>query len=210
VIVPTVSGHEDDVPDALAVSPLGGELGLTSHEAPAKQSAHAARVAELVDAHHDFIWRFVRRLGVPSNDVDDVVQQAFWVATRKLESIEPGKERSFLASTAVRVASDYRRTVRRRRETGEEPVEAASLDSSAEEMVDRRKARALLDEILDSLTPDLREVLVLFELEELSGGEIAKLLGIAEGTVASRLRRAREAFTVEVTRWQRLTQRGAP
>ncbi|HEY1536513.1 MAG TPA: sigma-70 family RNA polymerase sigma factor [Polyangiaceae bacterium] len=208
--MPTVSGHEDDVPGALAVSPLGVELGLTSNEAPAKESSNEARVAELVEAHHDFVWRLIRRLGVPSNDVDDVVQQAFWVATRKLESIERGKERAFLASTAVRVASDYRRTVRRRRETGEEPADTASMVASAEELVDRRKARVLLDRILDRLTPDLREVLVLFELEELSGGEIAKLLGVAEGTVASRLRRAREAFSAEVRRWQTETQRRTP
>ena len=50
---------------------------------------------------------------------------------------------------------------------------------------------------------DLREVLVLFEIEELSGPQIAELLGIAEGTVASRIRRAREAFSEEVARWQK-------
>ena len=207
MIVRATSGHEEDVPGASAVSPLGGKLALTSLDAPARQSSTEARVAELVEAHHDFVWRLIRRLGVPSNDVDDVLQQAFLIVTRKLESIERGKERAFLASIAVRVASDYRRTVRRRRETGEEPTESASLASNPEEMLDRQKARVLLDQILDLLSPDLREVLVLFELEELSGAEIAKLLGIAEGTVASRLRRARQAFSAEVRRWQSESRR---
>jgi len=64
----------------------------------------------------------------------------------------------------------------------------------ADELVERKRARALLDEALDSMEDDLRTVFVLFELEEMKTSEIADLLAIPVGTVASRLRRSRDEF----------------
>jgi RNA polymerase sigma-70 factor (ECF subfamily) len=57
-----------------------------------------------------------------------------------------------------------------------------------------------LDEVLDALPMDLRAPFVLFELEELSTAEIAAMLSVPAGTVASRLRRAREEFRAIVAR----------
>ena len=69
----------------------------------------------------------------------------------------------------------------------------------------------MLDRILEQMDLDLRAVFVLFELEELTTSEIAALLEIPTGTVASRLRRARETFEEQVTRFRaRRTMRGAP
>src|SRR5262245_58299657 len=79
------------------------------------QSAEEARLRVLVGEHFDFIWRSLRRLGVPHTDVDDCAQQVFWVAARKLSMIAEGSERAFLFSTALRVASDARRSRMRRR-----------------------------------------------------------------------------------------------
>jgi RNA polymerase sigma-70 factor (ECF subfamily) len=58
--------------------------------------------------------------------------------------------------------------------------------------------RELLDKILDSMEDDLREVFLLYEFEEMSMIEIAGALGIPQGTVASRLRRARSVFRERV------------
>ena len=154
-----------------------------------------ARLRALVAEHFDFIWRSLRRLGVPSTDVDDCTQQVFWVAARKLALIGEGSERAFLFSTALRVASDARRSRARRREVQEEDeVQRCDPGPSPDELADQRKARALLEQVLSSMPLDLRAVFVLFELEELSTSEIATLLDIPIGTVASRLRRAREEF----------------
>ena len=57
---------------------------------------------------------------------------------------------------------------------------------------------AILDEILSEMPVEQRAVFVLFELEEMSGEEIAALLSVPEGTVRSRLRLARRAFTKSV------------
>ena len=65
---------------------------------------------------------------------------------------------------------------------------------SQHELLERQRARALVDDLLDQLSDDLRRVLVLAEIEQLSAPQIAELEGIPLGTVASRLRRARSRF----------------
>src|ERR1700691_2471838 len=68
-----------------------------------------ARVRAMVDAHFDVVWRSLRRLGVMPDTVDDATQQVFMVASRKVDVIEKGGERSYLLGIAVRVAADARR-----------------------------------------------------------------------------------------------------
>jgi RNA polymerase sigma-70 factor (ECF subfamily) len=154
-----------------------------------------ARANALVVQHFDFVWRLLRRMGVPEADVDDAAQQVFIVASNRLGDIPEGRERTFLFGTALRTAATLRRNLRRRQrwiETG--PRDAPSPQSAADELVERRQALAFLDEALSAMSDDLRIVFVLCELEELTTAEAASIMGIAAGTAASRLRRAREAF----------------
>jgi RNA polymerase sigma-70 factor (ECF subfamily) len=174
-----------------------GDQSVGAVEAPGVEGAVAdKRLREMVDAHHDFVWRSLRRLGVASGDVDDGAQRVFSTAARKLASIRPGSERSFLFQTSLRVAADSRRTQRRRREVGEvaEDEQPADHAPNGEELLDLRRARDHLDRILDGMSLELRAVFVLFELDERTMAEIAELLDLPVGTVASRLRRARAEF----------------
>lgn len=183
----------------------GGERDQPRPANAREGAARDARLRSMLQEQYDFIWRSLRRLGVPSTDVDDCAQQVFWVAARKLEAIEAGCERAFLFSTALRVASDARRTRVRRREVPDDDETQQPCDPSPrpDEIADQRRARALLDEVLSSMPIDLRAVFVLFELEEMATADIAKLLEIPSGTAASRLRRAREEFHAIVARVQK-------
>jgi RNA polymerase sigma-70 factor (ECF subfamily) len=168
----------------------------------------SAKLRALQNEHFEFLWRSLRRLGVPEADVDDAVQQVFLVAARR--AIQPGAERSFLFATALRVASHARRTLRRRRESGDEVPEQTDATPSPEDLVDQRRARVLLDEVLEALPLDLRAVFILFELEELTVVQIAAMLGLPAGTAASRLRRGRELFHQAVARVKMQAQRRIP
>ena len=157
-----------------------------------------ASLKALVALHVDFVWRSLRRFGVPSADVDDATQRVFLIANDKLDRIQAGSERSFLIGVAARVASHARRSYHRR--------EAAELGYSAnpreanpdpEQLTQKREDRELLDRVLDTMPAELRTAFVLFELEELSIDQMAALLVLPRGTVASRLRRAREVFHVQ-------------
>jgi RNA polymerase sigma-70 factor, ECF subfamily len=179
----------------------------------APEVASAARFRELVDAHYEFIWRSLRRLGVSQGDADDAAQQVFVTAARKLTAIRLGSERSFLFQTALRVAADSRRTRLRRREIAASDVPESDEESdrapSPEDAVDLRRARKWLDAILDEMSLDLRAAFVLFELDQMTMAEISALLDLPPGTVASRLRRARHQFREKVARMaERLKAKG--
>ena len=182
----------------------GREPAQTTSPMPRPASAGAeVRLRAMVGEHFDFIWRSLRRLGVPEAEVDDCAQQVFWVAARKLDDIVAGSERPYLFSTAMRVASDARRSRTRRREVHEDDAgEVSDPAPDPEQIADRRRARAMLDEVLDALPMELRAPFVLFELEEMPTAEIGAMLELPAGTVASRLRRAREEFQKIAARLQ--------
>jgi RNA polymerase sigma-70 factor (ECF subfamily) len=164
-----------------------------------------ARARLLFGEHFDYVWRLLRRLGVAESAVDDAAQQVFLVAVHRMHELGRGAEKAFLSGTALRIASNQRRSQQRRqREVADERplLEAVDPGGSPEELVEQKRALALLDRALDELPADLREAFVLFELGDLSMPEIAELLHIPRGTVASRLRRAREQFVVCALRLQ--------
>jgi RNA polymerase sigma-70 factor, ECF subfamily len=181
-----------------------GDANSTAYQLATKESpAHTPRdrLRTLLVEHHAFVWRTLRRLGVPAGDVEDASQQVFLVAHRRLLEIVPESERSFLFQTALRVAADWRRSQRRRNEeAGVALPEVPDAAASPEEALDRQRQRELLDQVLGGLPMKLRAVFVLFELEEMTLAEIAMMSDTPIGTVASRLRRARQAFSRAVRR----------
>lgn len=152
-------------------------------------------MAGVVREHWDFVARLVRRLGVWDADVEDAAQHVFLTLDHKLDSVETGRERAFLAACAVHVAARHRRSRGRRQEVSDEALwELPTNSAGPERALEQRQRLELLDGILATMTDEQREVFVLYEIEELTMAEIADALALAAGTVASRLRRAREIF----------------
>lgn len=146
------------------------------------------------DAHFDFVWRSLRRFGVPERNVDDAAQDVFVVVHRKLDEYDPTRPlKPWLAGIAVRVASDHRRRASNVHEVMEEvePEPVATLDSDV-------AARQIVRRLLDRLDPDRRAVFVLHELEGMTMPEIAEATGAPLNTCYSRLRLAREQLEKEV------------
>ena len=151
--------------------------------------------AALVRSELEWVWRLLRRIGLSPADADDAAQQVFLVVARRGAEVSGGRVRPFLYGTALRVAANARRSLRRRREVANESViEAVAHDVEIDELLEQRRARALLDELLGELPTELRRVLVLAEIEQLTAKQIGELEGVPQGTAASRLRRARAAF----------------
>ncbi|MES1174487.1 MAG: sigma-70 family RNA polymerase sigma factor [Myxococcales bacterium] len=165
---------------------------------PAEQQA---RLARLVTEQFSFVWRLLRRIGVPASDADDAAQQVFIAVSQRIQDIRKDAERAFLFSTALNVGSRARRSRGRKREDfGVELEQHVDPAPSQEELLDRQRAREMLDQLLEEMPLELRVVFVLYEIEQLTSGEIADLVGVPVGTVASRLRRAREDFQARITR----------
>ena len=163
------------------------------------QGAARPEFREVYAAYFDFVWRGAAHRGVPSAALDDVAQEVFIVIDRKLPEFEGRSSlRAWIAGIVRRVVADYVRK-RGNQPAGDEPLEREPAAPSAE-LLERREALELLDQLLGKMSPEQRETFVLFELEELSGAEIAELTGANENTVWTRLRAARRIFQEGVTR----------
>ncbi|HVR21061.1 MAG TPA: RNA polymerase sigma factor [Polyangiaceae bacterium] len=162
------------------------------------------RFRAIYDAHFDFVWRSLRRLGVREPDVLDLAQKVFLTAHVKLPEFE-GRSRvsTWLFGICQRVASDYRRSAVFRREVATDAAEIELFGTSPDDAssgMEARQTAALAEALLSKLPEEQRVVFVLFELEEMSGQDIAELLDVPVGTIRSRLRLARETFSREVKR----------
>jgi RNA polymerase sigma-70 factor (ECF subfamily) len=159
------------------------------------------RLEAMARSHLGYVWRLLRRVGLQERDADDVTQQVFILAARKLDHILPDRERAFLYRAAIYASTKYRRGEGRRREDLVDETDwIEQPGDDIEEALDRNRARAMLDAIVGAMPMDLRVVFVLYEIEQISTAEIAGVLGIPLGTVASRLRRARDDFERRVAR----------
>jgi RNA polymerase sigma-70 factor (ECF subfamily) len=176
---------------------------MAARERPrATSDAERLRLERMFAAHHATVWRMLRRRGLTPDAAADAAQETFLVAARRLAEIQPDRERAFLVGTALRMAHTLRRkTVRWELEQ--------DMDQHASTLGDERADVELCDLALSKVNPELAEVFVLYEIEGLSSPEIATLLQIPVGSVASRLRRAREQFRVAAARIQRSIERGS-
>jgi RNA polymerase sigma-70 factor (ECF subfamily) len=165
----------------------------------------------LIQGEYRLIWRLLRRLGVAVHSVDDATQQVFLVVAERLDDIQLESERAFAFGTALRVAQSLRRKHGREQSDGD-PDARAALSSATDELAEQRRLRERLDLILELMPIELRSVFVLFEIEGLTSPEIAELSDLPLGTVASRLRRAREQFRTLVAQraWTSVTVRAEP
>ena len=185
-----------------------GASPAASDVAPEAPASGEGRVRAAVERHVDLVWRVLRRSGLGAADAEDALQEVFWVLARRLERVPEKAERSFLVSTALRVASDHKRlkwhrSVSHSLDLDESPSQSPEPDRALE----LRRARALLDEALAALGDADRAVFVLAELEQMTRSEIAAALDIPAGTVASRLGRAREALDAQIRKLRARTRR---
>ncbi len=159
------------------------------------QQRNSVRVEDAVHRYITLVWQVLRRSGLRPSDADDATQDVFWVFAQRSDDVPESSTRAFLVGTALRVASDRRKSKWNRAVT--EPLDQDMLTVAScapDEQLQLRRQTRLLDELLSKMSPDESEIFILFEIEEMTRTEVAMALGIPEGTAASRLRRARDSF----------------
>jgi RNA polymerase sigma-70 factor (ECF subfamily) len=161
------------------------------------------RLERIFNAYHVTVWRVLRRRGLSSDAAADATQETFLLAAQRLGDIRPESERAFLIATALRMAHTLGRKIVRWQLEEDMDQHLGSTPDVGE----RRADRQLCDVVLSKVDPDLVEVFVLYELEGLTSPEIAEVLSIPLGSVASRLRRAREQFRAAAERVERSVRR---
>lgn len=147
-------------------------------------------------AHFACVWRALRRLGIPEADAQDATQEVFLTAYRRLEEFQGRSSvKTWLIGIAYRIAANQRRTLAGRREvSSEEAIAKTPFSVDVEQQLENREELRQLERVLAQLPLEQRGVFTMFEMEGLTGEEIAEALDLPLGTVRSRLRLARHAF----------------
>lgn len=200
--VQATSDHSGEMGTSPAVLPAraGDKAAEMTGESALLDRCRAGDVAawrQLYDAHFDFVYRVARRLGTPMEELEDVCQEAFLVAFRKLGSFREGRFSTWIYRIAANVASDRHRRRRVRRTFAAlwgQPRDPEPSARTPEREYESAEAEALVSRILERMAPKKREVFALFELEGLSGDEVAERVGCKVATVWTRLFHARKEF----------------
>ena len=158
--------------------------------------------AELVRRHQDRVFRFVLRMTGSRDEAMDLTQDTFMKAWQALPRWQPQAQfRTWLFQIARNGSLDL---LRRRGRVEFVPIDeglaVAANDLAPDELLEIRQQYDRLDVALRSLPAEHREILLLREVEGLSYAEMAIALETQEGTVKSRLARARVAL---LDRWRR-------
>jgi RNA polymerase sigma-70 factor (ECF subfamily) len=146
--------------------------------------------ARLVEEHARFLYRVAWSVLRHAQDAEDCVQDALLKLYRGEAWRGMASERAFLASVVWRLALD-RRSARRHGCAEDAELQLADSRPTPESAAAEEDQRQLLRELITELPEDLRDTLRLSALEELSSREIAELMHVPEGTVRTRLMRAR-------------------
>ena len=153
---------------------------------------------EIFQQHARFLWRTLMNLGVPSHEAQDLCQEVMITVHRRLPDFDGKSLRGWLYGICVRVASDYRRSARVRREVlhGELPDAGFEIDQA--EHIETTSRLAQVIAALGRLGEEKRAAFVLYEVEELTLAEISEALDVPLQTVYSRIKAARQALRAEL------------
>jgi RNA polymerase sigma-70 factor, ECF subfamily len=162
----------------------------------------------LYDSHLAFVWRSLRRLGLPDSLVEDAAQDVFLVVHRRWDSFDANWSavETWLFGIVLRVARNHRRRLQRRfawivpLPWSEAAVEAPSESDGPTELLERREAVALFERALDRLDEKKRAVFLLVDVEQLTVPQAAEALRVNVNTAYWRLREARLEFRKALAR----------
>lgn len=156
----------------------------------ARGDAEAFR--QLVEAYQTPAYRLAARMCGPDS-AEDVTQEAFLVAWRALPEFRGDcRFSTWLYRLVSNAAIDCLRREKKHRDTGDvDDLELPDGGPSPQEQAERSDTRDAVRRALDRLSPEHRQVLLLRFMQELDYGEIARALNVSEGTVKSRINRAK-------------------
>lgn len=162
---------------------------------PEEPTEEPLQFEDLYERWFDDVSRWIRAMGGPAADRDDLVQDVFLIAYRRLPDFDGRNPAGWLYRIARRRVRDFRRLrwfkflVQRRGTLPEHLVHGAGTPVDD---LEQKQAGILLERLLDRLNPDQRTAFVLFEVEGCSGQEIAELQEVPLNTVWARIHSARK------------------
>ncbi len=165
---------------------------------------------QMVRAHHFRVYTLCYRFTGRADEAEDLAQEVFLRVYRTLKSFraEEGAFGTWLTSLTRNLLIDHYRKTRKDRVL--EPLEdqlpvleeKAAASSRADSLTQSREAGEVLQTALGRLSPDLREAVIMRDIQEMEYREIAQVLKVPEGTVKSRINRGRAELGRLLKKWK--------
>ncbi|MBL9038107.1 MAG: sigma-70 family RNA polymerase sigma factor [Archangium sp.] len=154
----------------------------------------------LYAAELDYVWNSVRRLGVAPAHLEDVTQEVFVTAWKRMDTYDSARPlRPWLFGIAFRVASDFKARAWQRHEVSDDEADGTDTSASPVEHLERRQAQALVLQALEQIPLERRGIFVMHDIDGTPIPEVAERLEIPLNTAYSRLRLARRDFAGAIT-----------
>jgi RNA polymerase sigma-70 factor (ECF subfamily) len=189
--------------DKMGTVVLGKRFFQSASDRPVARAAQdVSDLRALYDTHFPFVWRNLRRLGVPPEQLEDAAQEVFLVVHRKIDTYDAqwSSVQTWLFGIVLRVAQNERRSRRRRTARIVPTSEPMAFDAvpSGEadpaELVQKRQAVRMVEAALEMLGQNERAIFVLVDVENMTVPAAAEALGLNVNTAYARLRSARADF----------------
>ncbi|HLK89954.1 MAG TPA: sigma-70 family RNA polymerase sigma factor [Polyangia bacterium] len=152
----------------------------------------------IYDAYYGEVARWIRALGGPAADQDDLIQDVFVVVYRRLPDFDGRNLAGWLYRIAAHQVRDYRRLVWIKyifRRSVALSSEVPSAKPTPVMTLETRERQRNLEHLLSKLSDPLRAAFVLFEIEGYTADEIAEMQSVPTNTVRARIHRARKKMT---------------
>src|SRR5579871_1461757 len=189
-----------------APAPMGLQTGLDAGLDFGTDPDGLQSFEEIYDAYYDVVARWIRALGGPTADRDDLVQEVFLVVRRRLHDFDGVNPAGWLYRITRRQVRDFRRRswvkhiFTRRRVENLDAIQHGDAGPGAD--LERREDQRILQALVGKIREERRITFVLFEIEGLSGEEIARVQSVPLNTVWTRLYHARKDFLALASRYR--------
>jgi RNA polymerase sigma-70 factor (ECF subfamily) len=169
-----------------------------------------AALATLMDRWELPLKSFIARIVLNATDAEDLAQETFVAVWQNRARFRRGAEfKPWVFTIALNLARKRLRWWRRRpsvsletwMQTDTERAEETAGDPATVERLERAETAAAVRDAIAALPAELREAIVLFEYEQLSQSEIARIVGATPKAVETRIHRAREKLRVSLKKW---------
>jgi RNA polymerase sigma-70 factor (ECF subfamily) len=175
-------------------------------------SRHSAKFdfRTIYEARFDEVSRWIRALGCPEADREDLVQDVFVVVHRRLRDFDGDNLAGWLYQIARRRVRDFRRlSWVKHLLFGSVPLsnDLTTCEASAAESLETKEKRAILESLLANLSESNRAALLLFEIDGYSGEQIAQIQGVGLNTVWARIHHARKKLKAWLARAEQREKR---
>lgn len=162
----------------------------------------------IYETEFNYVWNFLRRMGIAERDLKDKAQDVFEVVYRTLDRYDPSRPiRPWITGITFRVASNHRRAAWRHQEVSPERMEFEDRGPNPERALQDKELRHLLLRALEKLDLDRCAVIVLHDLEGFSIPDIGEMLEVNIATLYSRLRKGRQELVSGVKRMREAQRR---